>query len=75
MTQLALVIDLNVCVGCSACVVSCKEWNTTSSDFNRNSSIPSLYNSDGVFYNQVQTYEVGRYPIYTRTVIELNLIP
>ena len=26
--QLALVIDLNVCVGCQACVTSCKEWNT-----------------------------------------------
>ena len=25
--QLALVIDLNVCVGCHACVTSCKEWN------------------------------------------------
>ncbi|MEW8696205.1 MAG: 4Fe-4S binding protein, partial [Candidatus Thiodiazotropha sp.] len=23
MTQLALVIDLNVCVGCHACVTSC----------------------------------------------------
>ena len=23
--QLALVIDLNVCVGCHACVTSCKE--------------------------------------------------
>ena len=29
MTQLALVIDLNVCVGCHACVTSCKEWNTS----------------------------------------------
>ena len=29
--QLALVIDLNVCVGCNACVTSCKEWNTSGS--------------------------------------------
>jgi Fe-S-cluster-containing dehydrogenase component len=29
MTQLALVIDLNVCVGCHACVTSCKQWNTS----------------------------------------------
>ena len=29
MTQLALVIDLNVCVGCHACVTNCKEWNTS----------------------------------------------
>ena len=27
--QLALVIDLNVCVGCHACVTSCKQWNTS----------------------------------------------
>jgi ferredoxin len=31
MTQLALVIDLNVCVGCHACVTSCKQWNTSGS--------------------------------------------
>ena len=28
MKQLALVIDLNVCVGCHACVTACKGWNT-----------------------------------------------
>ena len=26
-----LVIDLNVCVGCHACVTSCKQWNTSGS--------------------------------------------
>ncbi len=26
--KLGLVIDLDTCVGCHACVVSCKEWNT-----------------------------------------------
>ena len=26
--RLGLVIDLDTCVGCHACVVSCKEWNT-----------------------------------------------
>ena len=25
--KLGLVIDLDTCVGCHACVVSCKEWN------------------------------------------------
>ena len=29
--QLALVIDLKVCVGCHACVTSCKQWNTSGS--------------------------------------------
>ena len=27
--KLGLVIDLDTCVGCHACVVSCKEWNTS----------------------------------------------
>jgi sulfite dehydrogenase (quinone) subunit SoeB len=26
--KLGLVIDLDICVGCHACVVACKEWNT-----------------------------------------------
>ena len=26
--KLGLVIDLDICVGCHACVVSCREWNT-----------------------------------------------
>jgi hypothetical protein len=30
--QLALVIDLDVCVGCQACVVSCKQWNSSGRD-------------------------------------------
>ena len=27
--KLGLVIDLDICVGCQACVVNCKEWNTS----------------------------------------------
>lgn len=63
MTQLALVIDLNVCVGCHACVTSCKQWNTSSlgtgplPDDNPYGADPS-----GVFFNRVQTFEVGTYP-------------
>jgi Fe-S-cluster-containing dehydrogenase component len=60
--QLALVIDLNVCVGCQACVTSCKEWNTSGSagplnDLNAYESSPS-----GTFFNRVQTYESGVFP-------------
>ena len=67
MTQLALVIDLNVCVGCSACVTSCKQWNTSGpagpmSDFN-----PYDANPTGTFFNRVQTFEVGTFPL-TETV-------
>ena len=25
--RLGLVIDLDICVGCHACAVNCKEWN------------------------------------------------
>jgi Fe-S-cluster-containing dehydrogenase component len=67
MTQLALVIDLNVCVGCSACVTSCKAWNTSGAagplaDLNPYAAKPS-----GTFFNRVQTFEIGAYPA-TETV-------
>jgi Fe-S-cluster-containing dehydrogenase component len=60
--QLALVIDLNVCVGCHACVTSCKEWNTSGaagplSDLNAFAENPS-----GTFFNRVQTFEADSYP-------------
>ena len=60
--QLALVIDLNVCVGCHACVTSCKEWNTSGAagpltDLNAYGAEPS-----GTFFNRVQTYEAGTFP-------------
>jgi Fe-S-cluster-containing dehydrogenase component len=60
--QLALVIDLNVCVGCQACVTSCKEWNDGGaagplSDVNAYGKDPT-----GTFFNRVQTFEVGEFP-------------
>ena len=62
MTQLALVIDLNVCVGCHACVTSCKQWNTSGwagplADHNPYGAGPT-----GTFFNRVQTFEIGRFP-------------
>ena len=62
MTQLALVIDLNVCVGCHACVTSCKEWNTSGSAGPLADHDPYGADPSGVFFNRVQTYEVGTYP-------------
>jgi Fe-S-cluster-containing dehydrogenase component len=67
MTQLALVIDLNVCVGCHACVTSCKQWNTSGSagplvDEHAYGADPT-----GTFFNRVQTFEVGEFP-ETQTV-------
>ncbi len=56
--KLGLVIDLDTCVGCHACVVSCKEWNTGGygaplSDQNAYGAQP-----DGAWLNRVHTYEV-----------------
>ncbi len=67
MTQLALVIDLNVCVGCHACVTSCKEWNTSGSAGPLADVAPYGKDPSGTFFNRVQTFEVGAYP-NTQTV-------
>ncbi|MBL6932657.1 MAG: 4Fe-4S dicluster domain-containing protein [Rhodospirillales bacterium] len=60
--QLALVIDLNVCVGCHACVTSCKEWNTSGWAGSMPDRNPYDADPSGVFFNRVQTYEAGTYP-------------
>ncbi|HEY1364834.1 MAG TPA: 4Fe-4S dicluster domain-containing protein [Xanthobacteraceae bacterium] len=57
--KLALVIDLDTCVGCHACAVSCKEWNASGEsgplpDFSPYGAEPS-----GVWLNRVHTFEVG----------------
>jgi len=62
MTQLALVIDLNVCVGCHACVTSCKEWNTSGPAGSMSDDNPYGLEPTGTFFNRVQTYEVGCFP-------------
>ncbi len=67
MTQLALVIDLNVCVGCHACVTSCKQWNTSGSAGPLLDANPYAADPSGTFFNRVQTFEVGTYP-NTQTV-------
>ena len=57
--KLGLVIDLDTCVGCHACAVNCKEWNTGGhpgplSDFD-----PYQGKPQGVWLNRVHTYEAG----------------
>ena len=56
MTQLALVIDLNVCVGCHACVTSCKEWNTSGTAGYLADMHPYGKSPSGTFFNRVQTF-------------------
>jgi Fe-S-cluster-containing dehydrogenase component len=57
--KLGLVIDLDTCVGCHACVISCKGWNTVSAD-NAPLSDFDAYGPDpqGTFLNRVHSYEV-----------------
>ncbi len=62
MTQLALVIDLNICVGCHACVTSCKEWNTSGTAGFMADMNPFAKDPTGTFFNRVQTFEVGQFP-------------
>jgi len=55
--KLGLVTDLDICVGCHACAVSCKEWNAGGhsaplTDFNAYSKDPM-----GVWFNRVHVYE------------------
>ena len=56
--KLGLVIDLDICVGCHACAVACKEWN----DGGQFGPLPdeNPYGRDplGVWFNRVHTYAV-----------------
>jgi Fe-S-cluster-containing hydrogenase components 1 len=55
--KLGLVIDLDTCVGCHACAVNCKEWNTGGHyaplpDYDKYGAEP-----DGVWFNRIHSYE------------------
>ncbi len=60
--QLALVIDLNKCVGCHACATNCKSWNTSGQFGPLPDKAPYGEEPDGVWFNRVQTYEAGTFP-------------
>jgi Fe-S-cluster-containing dehydrogenase component len=55
--KLGLVIDLDSCVGCQACVTSCKEWNTGGHMTPLTDLEPYGREVDGVWFNRVHTYE------------------
>ena len=56
--KLGLVIDLDTCVGCHACVVSCKGWNTENYGAPLSDADPYVANPLGTFLNRVHSYEV-----------------
>ncbi len=57
--RLGLVIDLDTCVGCHACVVSCKEWNTGGHPAPLSDLNPYGEGQIGAWLNRGHSYEVG----------------
>ncbi len=57
--RLGLVIDLDTCVGCHACVVSCKEWNTGGYPAPLSDQDPYGAAPIGAWLNRVHSYEVS----------------
>jgi Fe-S-cluster-containing dehydrogenase component len=56
--KLGLVIDLDICVGCHACAVNCKEWNTGGHMAPLTDLMAYGAKPDGVWFNRIHTYEV-----------------
>ncbi len=60
--KLGLTIDLDTCVGCNACAVACKEWNTSGTLGPLPDTDPYGSDPTGVWFNRIRQYEVGAYP-------------
>ena len=56
--SLGLVIDLDTCVGCQACVVACKEWNTGGYGAPLSDQEPYGASPSGTWLNRVHGFEV-----------------
>jgi len=57
--RLGLVIDLDTCVGCHACAVNCKEWNTGGHMAPLPDADPYGRDPTGVWFNRIHTFEAG----------------
>ena len=66
--KLGLVIDLDICVGCHACVVSCKEWNTGGYGAPLSDQQPYGDEPVGSWLNRVHTFEVKPENAHARIV-------
>jgi len=55
--KLGLVTDLDICVGCHACAVSCKEWNAGGHSAPLTDTNPYSADPHGVWFNRVHVYE------------------
>ncbi|MDP2737780.1 MAG: 4Fe-4S dicluster domain-containing protein [Pseudorhodobacter sp.] len=56
--RLGLVIDLDTCVGCQACVTACKGWNDQGAAGPMDDENPYGADPSGVFFNLVHSYQV-----------------
>jgi Fe-S-cluster-containing dehydrogenase component len=57
--KLGLVIDLDTCVGCHACAVACKEWNSGGISGPLPDHDPYGAAPSGVWFNRVHSFEAG----------------
>ena len=57
--KLGLVIDLDICVGCHACVVNCKEWNTGGYGNPLSDQQPYGADPSGAWLNRIHTFEIN----------------
>jgi len=57
--RLGLVIDLDICVGCHACAVNCKEWNSGGVAAPLTDLDPYGADPLGVWFNRVHSFEAG----------------
>ena len=57
--KLGLVIDLDTCVGCHACAVGCKQWNSGGIAGPLTDSDPYGKDPSGVWLNRVHSYELA----------------
>ena len=56
--KLGLVIDLDICVGCHACVTACKGWNDQGEAGPLSDRDPYGAAPEGAFLNRVHSYEI-----------------
>jgi Fe-S-cluster-containing dehydrogenase component len=57
--KLGLVIDLDTCVGCHACAVNCKEWNTGGDLTPLSDLQPYGAEVSGAWLNRIHSFECG----------------
>ncbi len=56
--RLGLVIDLDICVGCHACAVNCKEWNSGGHMAPLTDTDAYESGQQGVWFNRIHSFEI-----------------